>query len=681
MMISYRSLSEKWSVARRARRPPGKERGPRPDAGVVALRRGGAGRSDAARGDGSRAAVGAFLRLAHRPCLQRRAPGRAFTSLIRSAAFLPVSAVLFLHGPAALGQSDPTFDIQNFRPGPSPLDILSTEQGETPGHLGFGAQLTLDYGHDLLVMKERSDGKWAETVHLVRHRLQADAGAVLGVMKFMQIGIRVPAVLYQGGDAAPDPRVDIGALESAAFGDIDLSFKITLPRRLKDVVGLGLAFSLGVPSGGKNRFAGDGMVAAAPAMILDFDLGVVALALNFGYRYRDGGEILDLEVGQELFINSGISVNIKSFCFLAQMQWRGSIGHLGSENHNPVEFTGAFRYVLAGHWVFTAGAGSSVTEGYGAPDLRVLASFGYVSRKAPTPGDSDGDGVPDASDKCPRDKEDADGFQDSDGCPDKDNDGDGIPDKKDKCPLEKEDADGFEDKDGCPDNDNDKDGLADGEDRCPDKAETVNGIEDGDGCPEADSDSDGLVDAADKCPGEAEDPDGFEDDDGCPDKDNDGDGIEDGKDGCPNEPETFNKIEDEDGCPDKARIMGCEIKIKEKVHFKSGSAEILPKSFDLLKEVAGILKANPQMGLLRIEGHTDSKGSDETNLKLSQQRAESVKAFLVKEGVDEKRLKAVGMGESKPIADNKTKEGKSLNRRVEFHIEQCEEKTEIIHQQ
>jgi OOP family OmpA-OmpF porin len=98
--------------------------------------------------------------------------------------------------------------------------------------------------------------------------------------------------------------------------------------------------------------------------------------------------------------------------------------------------------------------------------------------------DSDGDGIPDAQDKCPKEPEDKDGFQDEDGCPDPDNDGDGIPDATDKCPNEAEDKDGFQDDDGCPDPDNDNDGIPDAADKCPDQAETKNGYQDDDGCPD-----------------------------------------------------------------------------------------------------------------------------------------------------------------------------------------------------
>ncbi|MDQ3336511.1 MAG: OmpA family protein [Myxococcota bacterium] len=248
------------------------------------------------------------------------------------------------------------------------------------------------------------------------------------------------------------------------------------------------------------------------------------------------------------------------------------------------------------------------------------------------PGDTDGDGILDNVDKCPRVPEDLDGFEDSDGCPDEDNDKDGIADKIDACPNDPEDRDNFEDDDGCPDLDNDKDGIAD------------------------------KIDA---CPNDPEDKDGFEDDDGCPDLDNDKDGIPDKDDKCPNEPGV-----PPDGCPKKYTnvvVTQTKIEIKQTVFFATNKATIKPVSFALLTEVAQAMKDNPTIKV-DVEGHTDSQGNDRFNLKLSQKRAESVKKFLVGKGVAADRMVPKGYGENVPIADNRTADGRAQNRRVEFVI-------------
>jgi outer membrane protein OmpA-like peptidoglycan-associated protein len=185
---------------------------------------------------------------------------------------------------------------------------------------------------------------------------------------------------------------------------------------------------------------------------------------------------------------------------------------------------------------------------------------------------------------------------------------------------------------------------------------------------ERDSDSDGIVDRDDKCPGESEDRDGFEDGDGCPEADNDRDGIPDDTDECPEDAEEPGG--DGDGCPDKARVIVRDgrMVIFGKIQFASGSDNILPKSDQLVDEMARALKEHPEFRKVEIQGHTDSSGDDFFNLKLGQERADSVKRALVKRGVPPVRLVAKGYGEGSPIAPNDTPAGRAKNRRVEFVI-------------
>ncbi len=251
------------------------------------------------------------------------------------------------------------------------------------------------------------------------------------------------------------------------------------------------------------------------------------------------------------------------------------------------------------------------------------------------PVDTDGDGIFDDVDECPRLAEDKDGFEDQDGCPDDDNDGDGIADKVDDCPNEPEDRDGFQDQDGCPDLDNDGDGIADRIDQCPDEAEDKDGFEDDDGCPDCDDDRDGVAEcpvALDKCPG------------------------------VPGVPP--------DGCPPKYTMIVVtqdKIELKQTVYFDTRKATIKRVSFALLDEVAQALSDNPTIKV-RIEGHTDSQGSDKFNLKLSKDRAASVRKYLIGKGVSADRMDPQGFGEGVPIADNRTAAGRAQNRRVEFFI-------------
>jgi outer membrane protein OmpA-like peptidoglycan-associated protein len=249
--------------------------------------------------------------------------------------------------------------------------------------------------------------------------------------------------------------------------------------------------------------------------------------------------------------------------------------------------------------------------------------------------DADHDGIADKVDRCPKDPEDKDGFQDADGCPDPDNDQDGIPDVRDKCPNDPEDKDGFQDADGCPDPDNDQDGVADKQDKCPNDPEDKDGFQDADGCPDPDNDKDGYPDASDKCPNEPGPP---------------------GGDGCPGKYKLIN-------------VTGEKIELRQTIFFKTARAEIMSRSYPLLDEVAAALKSRPTMQV-RIEGHTDSRGNRLTNVHLSQARADSVRAYLAGHGVLLDRMESRGFGPDQPIETNKTAAGREKNRRVEFVITQ-----------
>ena len=252
--------------------------------------------------------------------------------------------------------------------------------------------------------------------------------------------------------------------------------------------------------------------------------------------------------------------------------------------------------------------------------------------------------------------------------PPPDEDGDGITDADDKCPKEAEDKDSFLDEDGCADPDNDGDTIADAADQCPNEAETKNGISDDDGCPEKDDDGDGLVGDADKCPTDAEDKDGFQDEDGCPDPDNDADGIADADDKCNGQPETKNGYQDGDGCPDEVPITVQKfVGVIQGITFDTGKATIKKSSNKTLDAAAKVLTDVPDVKL-EIQGHTDDVGDHDANVKLSQERAEAVKAYFESKGIAADRLKAIGYGPDKPIDPATTAKARAKNRRVEFQL-------------
>ena len=228
--------------------------------------------------------------------------------------------------------------------------------------------------------------------------------------------------------------------------------------------------------------------------------------------------------------------------------------------------------------------------------------------------------------------------------PPKDSDNDGIIDEKDKCPS----VAGVAKYEGCPVPDSDKDGINDENDKCP----TVAGLAKYEGCPVPDTDKDGINDEEDKCPNQA----GVARYQGCPVPDGDGDGVNDEEDKCPKVAGPADNF----GCP----VIG--IKSYEIV-FKTGSAVLLSEGKPILDTVVAYLKRNPDVEVT-IDGHTDNTGSDKVNNPLSVKRAEATKKYLVSKGVNGDRLVTAGFGSTQPVADNKTKEGRRKNRRIEIKI-------------
>jgi OOP family OmpA-OmpF porin len=120
--------------------------------------------------------------------------------------------------------------------------------------------------------------------------------------------------------------------------------------------------------------------------------------------------------------------------------------------------------------------------------------------------------------------------------------------------------------------------------------------------------------------------------------------------------------------PPKVVVSEEKIELNEKVQFEFAKADLLPASKTLLDEVAKVLSDHPEIEKVRIEGHTDNEASAPYNMKLSEKRAASVRTYLISKGIDGKRMESKGFGLTKPIADNKTAEGRETNRRVEIHI-------------
>jgi len=468
-----------------------------------------------------------------------------------------------------------------------------------------------------------------------------------------------------------------GSAVPYGIGDLRIETRLRPLDPKKFPVGLAANLFLTLPTGTAAGYVGRGKPGGGLRVAVSQSWSRFHFAANLGYAFYPRATIANLTTDDELTYGVGVGASILVDRLDVNLEFDGSLTpgpndkdgseRFGDGVHSPLELLLSVRYKMSNGLSIHGGIGKGLTAGFGSPELRIVAGVSWAVFK---PYDRDKDGLVEPEDKCPKDAEDADGFEDEDGCPDEDNDQDGLPDVDDKCPDVAEDADGFEDADGCPDEDNDADSVLDVDDPCPLVPEDRDGFEDEDGCPDEDNDQDGIVDADDACPMDAETFDNWEDEDGCPDPDNDADGILDSDDLCPDQPEVINGEKDEDGCPDDILAVRSneQIVLLEKLYFASGRDRILRRSFGVLAAVAKVLTDNPDILQVRIEGHTDSKGRDSYNQQLSQRRAEAVMRRLISDGIGAGRLEATGYGESRPVADNDSDEGRERNRRVEFRI-------------
>ncbi len=223
-----------------------------------------------------------------------------------------------------------------------------------------------------------------------------------------------------------------------------------------------------------------------------------------------------------------------------------------------------------------------------------------------------------------------------------DQDYDGLYDDEDDCPTEAEDFDGFEDEDGCPDRDNDQDGVPDAVDDCPEDPEDLDGFDDEDGCPELDNDQDGFLDDVDACPDEPEIINGVDDDDGCPDE-----GL--------------------------IELIDDRIVLEETVLFDFERARVKSAARPVLAAIVALVEQHPEWTQMRIEGHTDVRGDANYNRRLSERRARNVMRALVLLGVDDEKIDSIGFGADHPREEGDTEAAHQHNRRVEFVVRQRRE--------
>jgi hypothetical protein len=526
---------------------------------------------------------------------------------MRLRATFAAALTLLLGSRAASADPVPSLDLRGFHAPNDPASGVSIQPADSPDTGEWNVGLWTQYAYRPITLRDAKTNKIGFDV--IKHQVSGDLVAGVGLFHRLYLGFDLPVLLYQTGDkptASATRALGDFALPGQAFGDLGLDLKVTLVRPTAgDLGGFALALHdrLGLPTGDPRSFLGEGVVTNESRLLAEYRLPAVGFHGALGFKLRGhfeplacgavGEDKCPARFGHEIPFGLGVSLRPQAFGIddKGRMTWFVEMnGHLPAEPIAPFKSTAASslqldvasRFALPADLSLLAGLQTALIGGVGDAPVRVLLSLSW----APRNHDMDGDGIPDDVDLCKELKEDFDGFQDHDGCPDADNDGDGIPDTLDKCPNSKEDIDGYQDADGCPDPDNDGDRIPDVEDACPLEAGTPDPDPKKNGCPVRDKDGDGISDDKDACPDESgpanadpklngcplthdSDGDGIPDvedacpsvkgvrspnpkENGCPDPDPDKDTFIGDEDKCPNEPETFNGFKDDDGCPDEA---------------------------------------------------------------------------------------------------------------------------------
>lgn len=572
------------------------------------------------------------------------------TTVPRLRLFLFLSASLLVlptwHPQGAAAQAADGFALNRFEPAERGSDWFSAESLDLRGHVRPAIGLTVDWAHKPLVLYDENGD---EQQAIIRNQVFGHLGASLTLWSRLRVGFNLPVQAFQSGGSGQNGGIAIASSGDAAVGDLRLGGDVRLLGEYGDAFNLALGLQVHLPSGDRGAFAGDGAVRLTPRALVAGDIGPFAYSARLSFAYRAQDDKLGfVPLGNEVSYGAAAGLRLVNGKLLLGPEVFGSTVVQNKDAFFAKE-TSPFELLFGGHYRFGdfrvgAGMGPGLTRGLGAPKVRVVGSLEWhpdvvpppAPVPAPPPSDRDGDGIVDDSDACP----DEPGIASDD-------------------PL----------TNGCtPPADTDGDGIADQDDACV----NVPGVESTDpeqnGCPE-DGDHDGIVDAQDACPlvpGVAnEDPKKH----GCPPPgDRDKDGIKDDVDACPAVSGPENEDPKKHGCP-VARVEADQIKITERVEFKTNSAKLAPSSTPVLEAVLQVLKENEDIEQLRVEGHTDDRGKAKYNKRLSQRRADSVVQWLVQHGIERKRLTSKGRGLERPIASNETPEGRQENRRVEFHIE------------
>lgn len=568
---------------------------------------------------------------------------------------LGVAAALALSAlsvPAAAQSATP---LERYQPAPVGDALFASPSVAAGGYLGVDAGLLFSFADTPLALRTvNAAGEYTDAGAIVGHQAVLHVMASAALFSRLKVDLDVPMTVDQGGSSPSAGSTAVASPSGFAMNDLRIGARLTAFEPGGYVPGVAIAFSAFLPSGNAGAFTSTGSARFEPRLILGADYGRLVWSASIGRQLADGSAGL---LGSDVTYSAGVAARIDRFQFGPEIFGNVVVDRPqgGAKSVTVSDRAGSGLEAMLGAKVMlgplTVGAagGLGFLRGPGTPDARFVLQLSirpFEQKTAPVAtvsaaedttkaGAASGAGtaavgagtgpvieVPSKPVEPP------------------DTDGDTVPDEGDACPRIVGDPRPDATKRGCPP-DRDGDGIYDVEDRCPDKP----GV---------------LADG---------------DENGCP-PDTDGDGLRDPDDACPRETGPKTADPKTTGCPASVRVEGTQIVILQQVNFETAKAVILPGSFPLLTQVADVLQQHPEIARLAVDGHTDGRGAEQSNLELSRARAVSVMKWLVEKGTDPRRLEARGFGPRRPIADDKTAEGRAKNRRVEFQIRKKTDKGE-----
>ncbi len=577
---------------------------------------------------------------------RRVGPARSKARTARGGALflaLFMTALATLGSPPAAAQPS-GIALNRFDPAERGSDWFWAESLDLRGSGRWALGITGDWAYKPLVAY---DAAGDELRAVVRHQVFAHLGAAVTIADRLRLGLNLPILAYQRGAQARFDNAIYRADRSGGVGDLRFGADLRLFGEYGDAATMAIGAQAFFPTGRQEAYTSDGKVRIVPRLALAGDVGIFAYSARAGLnihtrRENFVGEAFgtDLQFG----VSAGLRLLDKKLLIGPEL-WTHAVvsdafGGFLDEATTPFEGLLGLHY-RAGDFRLGAGAGPGFTTGLGSPRVRMVASLEWApdivkpAPPPPPPSDRDGDGIYDPDDACP----DVPGVASDDptlhGCPEKpkDTDGDGIIDDEDACVNDEGPATDDPETNGCPD-----------------------------------TDGDGIIDKVDACVREKGEPNEDKAKHGCPPpKDRDGDQILDEDDACPDEAGKPDPDPKKNGCP-RVQVTTERVVILDRIEFDTNKATIRPESDEILEAVRDVLRENPQLTRIRVEGHTDNRGSRAHNRGLSERRALAVVDWLVQHGIGRERLVAQGFGPDRPVDDNTSAEGRQNNRRVEFHI-------------